>query len=153
MSGPAWQSQLRAAGYRLTPQRQLVLQGIERLGHATPEALASDALIAEAGVNLSTIYRTLELLESLGLVTHTHLGHGAPTYHVAHDDDHVHLVCRSCERVQEVPPAVLDAVVERLAAEQGFAVDVEHVAIFGRCRDCQTDTTDRPHQPHGAHWA
>jgi Fur family transcriptional regulator, ferric uptake regulator len=94
--GDQWQADLRARGYRLTPQRQLVLEAVATLGHATPDEIATTVRETARGVNISTVYRTLELLEDLGLVTHTHLGHGPPTYHAATDDDHVHLVCRVC---------------------------------------------------------
>ncbi len=141
MSGPGWQAELRARGYRLTPQRELVLQAVGRLGHATPEEISTEVRQSSQAVNISTVYRTLELLEELGLVTHAHLGHGAPTYHVATDDDHVHLVCRDCGRVDEVSPTVLQDVVERLASDRGFAVDVGHFAVFGRCAACTAAPT------------
>ena len=136
MSGSSWQADLRARGYRLTPQRQLVLEAVASLGHATPEEIGTEVRKTAAAVNISTVYRTLELLEELGLVTHTHLGHGAPTYHVASDDDHVHLVCRECGAVAESSPAVIGGLVDELARTEGFAVDVAHFAIFGRCRAC-----------------
>ena len=131
-----WHAELRARGYRLTPQRQLVLEAVSSLGHATPEAITEQVHRTAQGVNISTVYRTLELLEELGLVTHTHLGHGAATYHAAEDADHVHLVCRACGGITEVAPSVVDPVVEQLARESGFEVDVEHFAVFGRCRSC-----------------
>ena len=131
-----WQAELRARGYRLTPQRQLVLQAVGELGHATPDEIVTAVRRTAAGVNISTVYRTLELLEELGLVTHTHLGHGAPTYSVATGDDHVHLVCRDCGEVAEAPPDVVAPVVEQLAATHGFSVDVGHFAVFGRCAAC-----------------
>ena len=131
-----WQAELRAKGYRLTPQRQLVLEAVGELGHATPEEIATAVRRTAGGVNISTVYRTLELLEELGLVRHTHLGHGAPTYSVAGNDDHVHLVCRDCEAVEEATTDVVSELVARLAAEKGFVVDVGHVALFGRCRAC-----------------
>lgn len=139
--GGEWQAQLRASGYRLTPQRQLVLEAVGELGHATPEELLTAVRRTAAGVNISTVYRTLELLEELALVQHTHLGHGAPTYSVATDDDHVHLVCRDCGRIEEAPPSVVGPVVEELAATRGFAVDVGHFAVFGRCRACGSPDT------------
>ena len=89
MAGATWQTELRARGYRLTPQRQLVLEAVDRLGHATPDDLVAEVRKTANGVNISTVYRTLELLEGLGLVTHAHLGHGAPTYHAVTGDDHV----------------------------------------------------------------
>ena len=134
--GEGLHARLRARGYRLTPQRQLVLEAVGALGHATPEEIVTTVQRTASGVNISTVYRTLELLEEIGLVRHTHLGHGAPTYSVATDDDHVHLVCRDCGGVEEAGPELLAAVVERLEAERGFSVDVGHFAVFGRCRSC-----------------
>jgi Fur family ferric uptake transcriptional regulator len=134
--GTPWQEQLRARGYRLTPQRQLVLQAVGALGHGTPEEIVTEVRRTATAVNISTVYRTLELLEELGLVQHTHLGHGAPTYSVAGDDDHVHLVCRVCGAVQEAQRGIVGDVVERLRAELGFRVDVGHFALFGTCRAC-----------------
>ena len=131
-----WQAELRARGYRLTPQRQLVLEAVGTLGHGTPEEIVAAVRKTASGVNISTVYRTLELLEELGLVQHTHLGHGAPTYSVATDDDHVHLVCRDCGGVDEVASEVVEDVVRRLSAERGFTVDVGHFAVFGRCGTC-----------------
>src|SRR5205814_5935672 len=93
MTGAELQRELRARGYRLTPQRQLVLDAVRRLRHSTPDALATEVQRTAPSVNITTIYRTLELLEQLGLVRHTHLDHGAPTYHPA-EDEHLHLVCR-----------------------------------------------------------
>lgn len=133
-----WHAQLRARGYRLTPQRQLVLEAVTRLGHATPDEIAEVVRRTASGVNISTVYRTLELLEDLGLVTHAHLGHGPPTYHAATDADHLHLVCRNCGGIEEMTPTVLDEAVQRIATEHGFAVDVGHFAIFGTCAGCRS---------------
>ena len=132
-----WQAELRSRGYRLTPQRQLVLEAVEELGHGTPEEIVAAVRRTATGVNISTVYRTLELLEQLGLVQHTHLGHGAPTYSVVSAaDEHVHLVCRDCGGVEEVESSVVEDVVRRLSAERGFSVDVGHFAVFGRCKGC-----------------
>jgi Fur family ferric uptake transcriptional regulator len=137
--GTDWVSTLRARGYRLTPQRQLVLEAVGALGHATPEEIAVAVQEKAAGLNISTVYRTLELLEELGLVRHTHLGHGAPAYSIADDHQHVHLKCSGCGRVQEVSPALFAPTVATLLEEQGFEVDIAHFAVFGRCRDCRSD--------------
>jgi Fur family ferric uptake transcriptional regulator len=134
---PEWHARLRARGYRLTPQREMVLQAVTALGHATPDEIAERVQATAKGVNISTVYRTLELLEELGLVTHTHLGHGAPTYHAADDADHLHLVCRECGRVEEVAPDVIDSAAQQIAAEHGFHVDASHFAIFGTCAGCR----------------
>lgn len=135
--------QLRAKGYRLTPARQLVLSAVSVLEHATPDAICAEVQRTASSVNLSTVYRTLELLEELGLVTHTHLGHGAPIYHAAAEQQHLHLVCRVCGRVTEAQPDVADPLVEKLRVEQGFEIDVAHFAIFGRCAECVALTGGR----------
>ena len=134
--GRDWHGELRRRGYRLTPQRQLVLEAVGELGHGTPDEIAAAVHEKASGVNISTVYRTLELLEEIGLVRHTHLGHGAPTYSVASELDHVHLVCRDCGGIDEAPPELVAPIVDELAATRGFQVDVGHFAVFGRCRDC-----------------
>jgi len=140
--GEGWVADLRARGYRLTPQRQLVLEAVAELGHATPDDIVTAVRRTASGVNISTVYRTLELLEELGLVTHTHLGHGPPTYHAAEDDDHVHLVCRVCGKITETPPERVGHLAQDLLDNDGFAADIGHLAIFGTCRDCTAK--DRP---------
>jgi len=135
---PRWQDQLRARGYRLTAQRQLVLEAVGQLGHATPEEIATAVRRTASGVNISTVYRNLELLEALELLQHTHLGHGAPTYSLASEHEHVHLVCRDCGRVDEAPQDVAAPIVQALAETRGFQVDVGHLAVFGRCSTCAT---------------
>jgi Fur family transcriptional regulator, ferric uptake regulator len=133
----SWDAALRASGYRVTPQRQLVLEAVTKLNHASPEDIFAEVHQKASGVNVSTIYRTLELLEQLGLVTHTHLGHGAPRYHLAAEAQHVHLVCRGCGRVTEVAPETAHPLVAVLDEQQGFETDVGHLTVFGKCRDCR----------------
>ena len=132
-----WHQRLRASGHRLTPQRELVLAAVETLGHATPDQVYAEVRTHSQSINLSTVYRTLELLEELGLVNHTHLSHGSPTYHAAGEHQHVHLVCRGCGSISEVDPTVMLPVTDRLLAERGFRVDVGHVSLFGVCEDCK----------------
>jgi len=134
-------SRLHSLGYRLTPQRQLVLQAVETLGHATPDEILAEVQQHASAVNVSTIYRTLEVLEELGLVRHTHLSDRAPTYHSVTDHVHFHLVCRNCHRVVSVDPEVLAPFASRLREEQGFVIDVGHLAIFGECVECE-DTSE-----------
>jgi Fur family ferric uptake transcriptional regulator len=136
MSGADLHATLKAKGYRLTPQRQLVLDAVSGLGHGTPDEICAEVQRTAPGVNLSTVYRTLELLEELGLVTHAHLSHGAPTYHGVGDDEHVHLVCRICGTISEVPQETLRALADTLAQQHGFEVDIGHVALFGVCEQC-----------------
>jgi Fur family transcriptional regulator, ferric uptake regulator len=140
---PPLAAQLRARGLRLTSQRQRVLDTVAQLAHGTPEEIGL-RLRAEAGPDgaapdTSTIYRTLELLERLGLVWHTHLGKGAPVYHAA-EHPHLHVVCQVCGEISSVDPTLLEDAAERLAADLGFTVDVGHVALSGTCRACAEKT-------------
>ena len=137
---PPLAERLRARGLRLTPQRQQVLATVNAIEHGTPDDIAArlreDAGPGGAAPDTSTVYRTLELLERLGLVWHTHLGKGAPVYHAA-EHPHLHVVCSSCGEIASVDPELLAGAAERLAAQHGFTVDVGHVALTGTCRACQ----------------
>ncbi|PKV86512.1 Fur family transcriptional regulator [Streptomyces sp. TLI_146] len=144
-----WQSDLRKRGYRLTPQRQLVLEAVDVLEHATPDDILTEVRKTAGGVNISTVYRTLELLEELGLVSHAHLGHGAPTYHLADRHHHIHLVCRDCTSVIEADVEVAAEFTAKLCSTFGFTTDMKHFAIFGQCEKCAKNasgnaSTDAP---------
>jgi len=133
----SWDEELRSRGYRVTPQRQLVLEAVAKLNHATPEEIAACVQQTAKGVNISTIYRTLELLDSLGLVAHTHLNHGAPTYHLASDAGHVHLVCQNCGKIDEASPEEVAPLARVLDDKHGFEINVSHLTVFGLCHDCR----------------
>jgi Fur family ferric uptake transcriptional regulator len=120
---------------RMTPQRQLVLDAVRELEHATPDQICQRVQVVAPTVNITTIYRTLDLLDRLGLVRHTHLGHGAPTYS-ADDHEHVHLVCHRCGRMDEIPNELLDGITGTVRERYGFELDASHLALSGTCRDC-----------------
>ncbi|MBA3249434.1 MAG: transcriptional repressor [Geodermatophilaceae bacterium] len=126
---------LRARGYRLTPQRQMVLDAVIGLGQGTAEEIGSRVRESSPGVNITTVYRTLDLLEQLGLVRHRHFGHGAPLYH-ASDNDIVHAVCHGCGAVLVIPQELLAPVAKWLTDERGFDLDTGHIALAGMCADC-----------------
>ncbi|MDA8369231.1 MAG: Fur family transcriptional regulator [Nocardiopsaceae bacterium] len=140
MSHHTWREELRSRGYRVTPQRQLVLEAVRGLDHATPDAICTEVQKTVAGLNLSTVYRTLDLLEKVGLVTHTHLGAGSPSYHLTEEADHLHVVCRSCDEVTDTELDLADGLVERLRQEIGFDADARHLTVFGTCSRCRGDT-------------
>src|SRR3954452_6468612 len=108
-----WRARLRESGYRLTPQRELILLAVERLGHATPDEVLAEVHHQSTAVNASTVYRTLEVLDGLGLVRHAHLSDRAPTYHSVTDRDHFHLACRNCGRTVAVGPDMLQPLTDR----------------------------------------
>jgi Fur family ferric uptake transcriptional regulator len=126
---------------RMTPQRQLVLDAVRELDHATPEQICQRVQDTAPTVNITTVYRTLDLLDRLGLVRHTHLGHGAPTYS-AHEHEHVHLVCHRCGRVTEIPRELLDDLAGTLGTRYGFELDASHLALSGACHDCQNEENE-----------
>lgn len=132
-----WQRTLREKGYRLTPQRELVLSAVDALGHATPDEVLAKVREQSAAVNISTVYRTLELLEELGLVRHTHITDRTPTYHSKATPDHVHLVCRGCGAVLEAKPEEFAELTAALEQQHGFEADIGHLTVFGRCRNCR----------------
>lgn len=143
-----WEARLREHGYRITPQRQLVLEAVEELRHGTPEEILVEVQRTASGVNLSTIYRTLEVLEDVGLVTHAHIGHGAPTYHAVDEHVHIHLVCDRCRKILSIPASVAHGFVDALKRDYGFVTDISHVSVHGRCDDCEAmprgEETDDP---------
>jgi Fur family ferric uptake transcriptional regulator len=138
---------LHERGFRMTPQRQLVLDSVRSLGHATPEQICAQVQEAAPAVNITTVYRTLDLLEKIGVVRHTHLGHGAPTYS-EQEHQHVHLVCHECGAVLEAPTDLLEELTARLIDESGFALDATHVALSGRCAECRA--AERRQEPEHA---
>ncbi len=124
---------------RLTPQRERIIDAVRVLVHATPDGLAT-AVGRDGGpaLSLSTIYRNLEVLEEVGVVSHTHLDHRSPTYHLSDHADHVHLVCLTCGTVIESAVATADPFVGNLLTRHGFVADVKHMAIHGWCAACST---------------
>jgi len=127
---------LRGSGYRLTPQRELILRAVEELGHATPDEVLAQVRQHSSAVNVSTVYRTLEVLEELGLVRHAHLSDRAPTYHSVTDHEHFHLKCRNCGRVTSVDTDVASPLLDALREQQRFVADVGHLTVFGECEEC-----------------
>jgi Fe2+ or Zn2+ uptake regulation protein len=131
---------LRAEGGRVTTARRAVLASLldpePDRGHLTAEDIAAHVQAHHPDIHLSTIYRTLEALEEIGLVSHVHLGHGPSTYHLT-DRPHHHAVCRVCGAVVELPAGALDAVERRLRRDHGFTLEAEHFALVGRCAACR----------------
>jgi Fur family ferric uptake transcriptional regulator len=130
--------QLRSRGARVTTARRMVLADLVRRGsaHPTAEQIARRVGRSNPELHLSTIYRTLEALEGLGLVIRASFGDGATTYHLAADRHH-HALCESCGRVIELPDTALAPVVRRLDRDYGFAAAPRHLTIRGRCSSCR----------------
>lgn len=127
---------VRERGGRATSSRRLLLRVLFEGGdHRTAEELAAEVQTQAPDVNISTIYRNLEELERLGVVTHAHLGHAPATYHLAWSA-HGHFVCESCGTMIEAPDEVFRALGRRAKSQFDFTIDPHHFAVPGRCRDC-----------------
>ncbi len=129
---------LHARGSRLTPQRQLVVEQVMATrGHIVPEAIYVEVSRRFPSINRSTVYRTLQLLEEMGLISHAHVEEGSTRYHRAEDPAHIHLVCHACGGIQEVEDlSIGDPLRQALADRYGFHSDLTHLAIGGRCETC-----------------
>ncbi len=130
-------NKLGEKGYRLTPQRMMVLAAIENSdNHISAEEIYAQVIDKYSHVNISTIYRTLDLLKRLGLVTETDLGGGRVRYHPSDKGHHHHLVCQNCGAIVDLDESVLIPLRDALRREYKFDADLRHLAIFGRCKKC-----------------
>lgn len=143
-------ARLRRGGRRITTSRRLLIRSLlEGPEHPTAETLTSAIQAGAPDVHPSTIYRNLEELEELGVVTHAHLGHGPAIYHMT-PVDHGHLVCESCGSLAEVPASLFAELSEAAMSQYGFSVDASHYAVLGRCARCTrlpTTTDDDESRP------
>ena len=125
-------------GYRLTPQRLMILSAIEKSDdHISAEEIYAQVVVEYPHVNISTVYRTLELLKQLGLVTETDLGGGRVRYHPVDKGHHHHLVCKECGAIIDLDESVLARLEDVLLSRYNFSADMKHMAIFGRCAKCR----------------
>jgi Fur family ferric uptake transcriptional regulator len=128
---------LRRRGLRMTPQRRaIVAEILAAEGHISPPAVTRRVQARMPGVNASTVYRTMTLLEELGILAHAHLERG-PEYHLVDDAGHVHLSCAGCGREDDLSAQEADQLQRLIGRHQGFRADLTHFAISGLCRECQ----------------
>ncbi len=130
---------LRAAGKRVTPERQLLVRILDRHPHLDATALHRMAQKEQPRIGLATVYRTLGLLERLGVIRACRLGEGHAHYELRRDD-HLHLVCAECGRIIDLPSPMP---LRELAASQGFHVDRSRLELIGMCRDCAATKRSR----------
>ena len=129
--------ELSEQGYRLTPQRLMILSAIEDTdSHISAEEIYTQVVAKYPNVNISTVYRTLELLKRLGLVTETDMGGGRVRYHPADKGHHHHLVCQECGAIIDLDESMLVSLKNTLLQDYNFVADLRHLAIFGRCVKC-----------------
>lgn len=133
----AWERRLRSHGHRITEQRELILRAVQGSPHPNQESILRQVQRDLPDLNRTTVYRTLAVLEEVGLIKHSHVGSGAPVYHLTEMDTHIHLVCQDCGEVFSVPGDVAGDFVDSLESLCGFQVDVGHTALSGSCRVCR----------------
>jgi Fur family ferric uptake transcriptional regulator len=129
---------LRTKGYRLTPQRMMIVTAIENSpDHISAEEIYAQVAATYPHVNISTVYRTLDLLKKLNLVFEIDLGEGRVRYHAEESGHHHHLVCQGCNRVIDIDEATLSELRDVLLRDYDFDAELRHVGIFGLCRECR----------------
>jgi Fur family ferric uptake transcriptional regulator len=140
----AWagvRDELRARGLRWTPQRRLILEVLQATdGHVTGSDLVERCRDRDPDTTPSTVYRTLDVLEELGYLRHSHSAAGREEFHVLPAAEHGHLQCRGCGGTWELAPADAAAVSAPIRARFGFVADIGHLTISGLCADCQVAT-------------
>lgn len=128
---------LRAAGQKLTPQRLIILSCLRHAeGHVTAAELLEAARRSYPYIDASTVYRTLAAAKELRLVSETNLGSGDNLFEWLGTHRHHHLICRQCGQVSSLDEAYLDELASTLERETGFQADLDHIAIFGVCKQC-----------------
>ena len=130
---------LSREGYRITNARRAVCEVVAS-SHDRHLSAAGiyDRARAQTGTRIdrSTVYRTLEALENVGLLTHSHLGHGPSVYHLSEDSGHQHLICIRCAKTLTLPDDQTRRLIDEIAETTGFILDASHFALSGLCADC-----------------
>lgn len=131
-------AQLHTQGYRLTPQRHLIL-GIVRKAktHVTPEQVYASVHKQNPAISRATIYRTLDFLCEMRLIHALQWG-GQAYYEIASEESHHHLICRQCNAVEQIDNTTLARLIETINQQHHFSVDMDHIALFGLCRKCRS---------------
>ena len=131
-------AELRNRGYRITPQREMIIQAIAHSPeHITAEEIAQQLQEHTQAINIATIYRTLELLWQEGLACRNDLSEGKIVFATFEHGPHIHLVCRKCNKVIDGDNKLLTKLGEKLNQMYGFDPDLDHFSIFGVCSECQ----------------
>jgi Fur family ferric uptake transcriptional regulator len=129
---------LRSRGLRWTPQRRSILEVLAATdGHITGVELVERCRLRDPETTTSTVYRTLNVLEQLGLVRHSHGHDGREEFHVLPETEHGHLVCESCGASSEIGSDAVRRLLEALEQQSGYRVDLNHLAIAGVCAACR----------------
>jgi Fur family peroxide stress response transcriptional regulator len=129
---------LRAAGHRLTPQRQAVVRALAGpLSHPSVEQIHAQVAAELPGVGLATVYNTLETLQALGEVLVLDFGEGRRRYDARRPAPHAHVICAECGRVDDVLDVDVADVPARVARQTGYQLLDHRLDLRGRCPTCQ----------------
>jgi Fur family ferric uptake transcriptional regulator len=135
--------ELKSHGIRVTPQRAIILDAIEGVsGHFTAEDVYAAVQKVSGYINIATVYRTLELLKELEMITDSDMGASAVHYALRTHGPHHHAICRTCGRSFEFSHALLESAIGKLNDEYDFVADAHHVVIFGWCTHCLQQPTN-----------
>lgn len=142
MDYPALLEQLRRRGFRLTKQREAIVKALSELdGHASVEQVHAQVCCYNPEIDLSTVYRTLEVLCDLRVLSCADLGQGYVEFEIVAGVPHHHLICQGCGHVVALDHSYLAAAAEAIRRDFGFDPIFDHFAIFGLCRGCRADQT------------
>ncbi len=129
---------LHERGLRWTPQRRLLVEVLANTdGHITGAELVERCREQDPEVTPSTVYRTLDVLEDIGLIRHAHGLDGREEFHVRPAREHGHMHCSVCHQAWEIGAADVAELADDLERSRGFRMDLGHLSVVGICRDCQ----------------
>jgi Fur family ferric uptake transcriptional regulator len=132
---------LRKHGYKLTPQRHVVLKVMaSSQDHLTPDSIYEKSRLVDPEIGRVTVYRTLDLLSALGLLCKVHGENGCRSYMIRRPlEHHHHLVCSSCGKVVDFTTCNLGEMERKLSQESGFDIKGHLLEFYGVCRSCVTN--------------
>ncbi|MDD6795828.1 MAG: Fur family transcriptional regulator [Clostridiaceae bacterium] len=138
---------LKKKGCKLTPQRRAIVDTIvDNEGkHLTAEEIYDEVKKDCPDIGLATVYRTIIILEEIGVVSKLQLNDGCSRYEIVHSDErhkHHHLICQKCNAVIEVEEDLLDELEEKIENEYGFKILDHSVKFYGLCSDCKKNSDD-----------
>jgi Fur family ferric uptake transcriptional regulator len=139
---------MRGRGFRVTPQRQLILDAVcEGHGHTTFDEIFARVQTKSNAVNRATVYRTLDFLTELRLVVAADVGDGRLVYEIAGETPHHHLVCLKCRQVRKISHDTVKDLYAKIEHELHFQVETDHLALFGYCAQCRSRPRPKRERP------
>ena len=142
---------LHRAGHKVTHQRLTIIEVVlDSDEHLTPSEIFQKVHRVDASIGEVTVYRTLNILEELGLVCSLHTGDNSASYVASPAEHHGHIICSECGKVVNFLNCNLEGLEKRLSSETGFIIDQHHLDFFGKCRECRLNADKKPFKTSGA---